>query len=71
MAKTLIFLGLGLIALGAIIWLLGLCGINFGKLPGDVSAAKGKVSVYFPITTCIIISIILTILLNLFFWLKK
>lgn len=65
-AKLLIILGLTLAAVGAIIW-----GLGLGNLPGDVHIQKEKSSFYFPITTSIIVSIILTILLNLFFWLKK
>lgn len=37
-----------------------------GKLPGDIMIKKERFSFYFPITTSIIISIILTILLSLF-----
>lgn len=37
------------------------------KLPGDIFIKKEHVTIYFPIVTCIIISIILTILLNIFF----
>ncbi|HKK21520.1 MAG TPA: DUF2905 domain-containing protein [candidate division Zixibacteria bacterium] len=37
-----------------------------GKLPGDFSFTKGNFHVYFPLATMLIISVILTILLNLF-----
>jgi heme/copper-type cytochrome/quinol oxidase subunit 2 len=37
------------------------------KLPGDIIIKKGSITFYFPIVTCIIISIILTFLLNIFF----
>ena len=37
-----------------------------GKLPGDISIQKERFSFYFPITTCIIISIILSILFAIF-----
>jgi hypothetical protein len=37
-----------------------------GRLPGDIIIRKEKFSFYFPITTCIIISIILTLLFTLF-----
>jgi hypothetical protein len=35
-----------------------------GRLPGDIYIKNGKFSVYFPLTTCIIISIILTIIVS-------
>ncbi|UOD34979.1 DUF2905 domain-containing protein [Deferribacteraceae bacterium V6Fe1] len=41
--------------------------IGLGRLFGDIYYKKGNFSFYFPITTSIIISIILTILLNIFF----
>ena len=38
-----------------------------GKLPGDIFVNKGNFQFFFPIVTCIIISIVLTIILNLVF----
>jgi hypothetical protein len=38
-----------------------------GKLPGDIFLHKGSFQFFFPIVTCIIISIVLTIILNLVF----
>jgi hypothetical protein len=35
-----------------------------GKLPGDIFVQKGSLQFFFPIVTCIIISIVLTIILN-------
>lgn len=37
-----------------------------GRLPGDVVINRGPVSVYFPVATSIVISIVLTLVLNLF-----
>ena len=42
-----------------------------GKLPGDIFLRKGSFQFFFPIVTCIIISIVLTIILNLVFRLFK
>jgi len=38
-----------------------------GRLPGDISVDRGNVHFYFPIVTCLLLSLILTLLLNLFF----
>ena len=38
-----------------------------GKLPGDILIKKKNFSFYFPITTCIILSIILSIIIRIFF----
>ncbi len=61
-----ILLVIGVVALiaGGIFLLLGKMGI--GSMPGDMRFGKGNVRVYFPLGTSIILSIILTVLLNLF-----
>lgn len=47
-----------LVALGAFGW--------FGRLPGDVRWTGQRTQVFFPITTMIVVSVVLTVLLNLF-----
>ena len=54
-----IALGLALLFLPRIPWL--------GRLPGDIVVQRERVTFYFPIVTSIVVSIVLTILLNLFF----
>jgi hypothetical protein len=58
-------LGIGLIitVLGAVIMLLERLGL--GRLPGDFQFTKGRTTLYFPIATSIILSIVLTVILNL------
>ncbi|HAU31320.1 MAG: Uncharacterized protein XD78_1211 [Desulfotomaculum sp. 46_296] len=41
--------------------------INLGRLPGDIFIQKGNYSFYFPIITCLLLSILLTILVNCLF----
>jgi hypothetical protein len=63
--RILVFVGLGIVFIGAILWKTGgLFGL--GKLPGDIFVQKGSSSFYFPIVTCIVISVILTLLSWLF-----
>ena len=38
-----------------------------GRLPGDISFKSGNVQVYFPLVTCLLLSAVLTLVLNLFF----
>ncbi|WP_199883787.1 DUF2905 domain-containing protein [Anaerosinus massiliensis] len=64
--KTLIYMGLILIVVGLILHFGGKW-IQFGKLPGDFKWESGNFGVYFPLASSIIISILLTIILNLFF----
>jgi hypothetical protein len=69
--KWIIFAGCVLIGLGLLIWLGAKFGIPFGKFPGDIHIQKEKSSFYFPLATSLILSIILTILVNLIIWLLR
>ncbi|HEX68501.1 MAG TPA: DUF2905 domain-containing protein, partial [bacterium] len=40
---------------------------GFGKLPGDILIKKKNFTFYFPLATCLILSILLTLILNLIF----
>lgn len=51
-----------------VIGLLVIWGVPFGRLPGDFMVRRGPVSFYFPLTTSILISVILTLLLM---WLRR
>ena len=62
MGRLLVFLGLGIAALGLLIML----GVPIGRLPGDFYVRRGSFSFYFPLATSIILSILLTILVALF-----
>jgi hypothetical protein len=65
-------LGKLLVILGGIVLLLGLAlwsgfGANWlGRLPGDIRIERGHSIFYFPIVTCIILSILLSLLFALF-----
>jgi hypothetical protein len=63
-AKTLVVVGLAIAAVG----LLMMLGIPFGRLPGDVAVRRGNFGFYFPFTTSIILSILLTLLVA---WLRR
>ncbi len=61
LGKLLFVLGLALVIVGAILWKTGGLG-GLGQLPGDIFIRKGNSTFYFPIVTCIIISIALSLL---------
>lgn len=64
LGKFLILTGIFLVLIG--IFLTYLPKIPYmGKLPGDIYIKKGNFTFYFPLATCIILSIILTIILNI------
>jgi hypothetical protein len=65
--KWLLVIGLGLAGLGLAVWLAGKAGLPIGRLPGDLHVRGEKGSFYFPIVTCIVVSLVLTLVINLVF----
>jgi len=64
-AKTLIFFGVVLIGLGILVALFGkIPGV--GRFPGDIYIRRGNFTFYFPLATCLILSLILTLVFTLF-----
>ena len=61
MARFLIVLGLAILVVGLLWPYLGKLGL--GRLPGDIMVQRGSTSFYFPLVTCIIISIVLSALM--------
>lgn len=64
--KMLIYLGIILVVAGCVIHFGGKV-IPFGKLPGDINIVGENSSFHFPVVTCIIISIVLSVIGNIFF----
>ena len=67
LGKTVIIIGVALVIVGIIITMAGkIPGV--GKLPGDIFIKKENFSFYFPLTTCILLSIILSAIM---YWIGK
>ena len=64
--KSIIFIGIMIVIIGIILLYSDRLPFNLGKLPGDISYKKENFSFYFPITTSILISIVLSLLFYLF-----
>jgi uncharacterized protein HemY len=62
MGRTLILIGIVIAGVGLLISL----GLPIGRLPGDVTIRRGNFSFYFPLTTSIIVSIVLTLIMMFF-----
>ena len=59
-----------LIIVGAVVLVIGLAiqaGLPIGRLPGDIKLSRGNFTFYTPLATGLILSVVLTVLLNLFF----
>ena len=65
MPKILITIGVVLIVIG-LIWQIGGRFLPIGKLPGDILVKKENVTIYFPVMTSIIISVVLSLIFYLF-----
>ncbi len=59
MGKALVFVGLLIAGVGVLI----LLGVPFGRLPGDLVYRRGGMTVYLPIATSVVLSIVLTLVL--------
>ncbi|HTM44669.1 MAG TPA: DUF2905 domain-containing protein [Polyangiaceae bacterium] len=62
--RVLVFVGVAIAALGLL--MLAADKFGLGRLPGDISWKGKNTTVHFPIASSILISLVLTVLLNLF-----
>ena len=65
LGRVLIGLGLLLLVAGGLLLLLGRTGLPLGRLPGDISYRGKNMSVYFPLGTSILVSILLSLVFYL------
>jgi len=66
LGRMLIVLG-GMIALVGVVMLLAPHVPWLGRLPGDIYVKGERFTFAFPIVTCLVVSVVLTLLMNLFF----
>ncbi len=60
--RTLLIIGLVIAAVGGLMML----GLPLGRLPGDIVVERERGSFYFPIVTCIVLSVLATLVLSVF-----
>ena len=66
LGKLIFFVGVAIAAIGLLMWM-GVGRGWFGKLPGDINYSRGNFSFHFPLVTCLIISVVLTLIM----WLMR
>ena len=59
MGRTLILIGILIAGIGLLVSL----GVPIGRLPGDIMVRRGNFSFYFPLTTSILVSVVLTLVM--------
>lgn len=65
LGRFLVVAGLVIVLLGVLLWA-GVFPRWIGRLPGDIRFERGNFSFYFPVVTCIVVSVVLTLLFSLF-----
>jgi hypothetical protein len=65
LGRMLILLGVTLLAIGVVFALLGRTGWPLGRLPGDILYRGKHATFYFPLATCLLVSVALSIVLFL------
>jgi hypothetical protein len=74
LGRMMVIAGVALVVIGALVWLAARPGgppLRLGRLPGDIAYQGKHGSFYFPVVTCILLSVVLTLVLWLVQWLKK
>ena len=74
LGRMMVITGAVLAAIGALLWLTSRPGglpLRLGRLPGDISYHGRRGSFYFPVVTCILLSVVFTAVMWLIQWLKK
>lgn len=65
LGKAILILGAVLIVVGGLLWVLGRSGVPLGWLPGDIRIVRGNFSCFVPIVSMILLSVLLTIVVNI------
>lgn len=65
LGRTLLFLGLAIALAGFVLLLAGKLNLPFGHLPGDFTCHRKNFTVFAPFGTMIVVSVVLTIILNI------
>jgi hypothetical protein len=60
--RTLVLIGLVIAGLGLVL----MAGVPLGRLPGDIIWRRGQTTVYLPIVTCLVISVLLSLIMTIF-----
>ena len=62
MGRNLVILGVIIAGIGLVV----MAGVPLGRLPGDIIWRRGQSTVYLPIVTCLVISVVLSLIMTIF-----
>jgi hypothetical protein len=60
--RSLVILGLVVAAIGLAV----MAGVPLGRLPGDIIWRRGQTTVYLPVVTCLVVSVVLSLIVTIF-----
>jgi predicted MFS family arabinose efflux permease len=60
--RNLVILGLVVAGIGLVL----MAGVPLGRLPGDIIWRRGQTTIYVPIVTCLVVSVVLSLILTIF-----
>lgn len=66
LGKAVLMMGLVLVIIGAVLIIAGKFGLPFGKLPGDITYQRKNITVFAPLGTMFLISLVASLILNIF-----
>jgi len=67
LGRIIVLVGVILVVTGLMVW--GLGWLGFRGLPGDIHLASGQTRIHLPFVTCLVASVVLTVLINAGLWL--
>ena len=62
MGRSLVILGLVIAGIGLVV----MAGVPLGRLPGDIIWRRGQTTIYLPIVTCLVVSVVLSLIMTIF-----
>ena len=62
MGRNLVILGVVIAGIGLVV----MAGVPLGRLPGDIIWRRGQTTIYLPIVTCLVISVVLSLIMTIF-----
>ena len=71
LGRSLLFLGVIVAVIGALLYFGGRLPFRFGRLPGDIVHRGEHTTFYFPVVTCLVLSVVLSFLFWLFSHLRR
>jgi hypothetical protein len=71
LGRLLIFAGVFIVILGVCVLLAQKLGLPLGRLPGDIAWRGKHTSVYFPLATCLLLSVILSLIMYVLSYLRR